>query len=770
MSKPINPFLFFPTNDLPSFRRYLASMMNALRPLYYSFPVRLLVLHVRNHLILLLLWLMLTLMMTGVIGRFFGLHYVLLTPEYRGEVDFWSFLLTGVAFGSYLMIWNLTTYLLSANRFPFLATLDAPFTKFSLNNSLIPLAFLATYLTATIWFQWNDELTPTGAIVWNVAGFLTGAAGLVVLLAGYLHFTNKDIGAFLRPGKFIPRPGGRLLVPDQRLPTIYEIQVGSTRWRTDTYLTERLRPRLVRSVAHYNPDLLGQVFRQNHLNAVIVQMVALFLLLLLGLFMDKAWARIPTAATLFILASMVMSMFGAITFWFRNWSTVVFFAVVVAVNTVTSWGFFSYHNFAYGLDYKPNNRAAYTYENFEKIGSPENMARDHAATRQILERWLAKNRTARQPRPKLVLVCVSGGGMRSALWTMQTLQQADRLTEGQLLRHTALITGASGGMLGAGLVRELMLRQHNGEAVAPQDTSFITDLGKDLLNPVTFAIIANDLFVPLSSFRSGNFRYSKDRGYLFERQLNENCHGYFSRRLADYRQPEAEGIIPMMLLSPFVLNDARRMLISPQGVSYLMHPPNSGLHPEMDGVDFGKLFAAQQADSLAFSSALRMNCTYPLILPNVWLPTLPAVEAVDAGFRDNYGLSLATRFVHSFRSWIQANTGGVVIVQIRCWDKVHSIAKSDAKGIVENLFTPANAVSSLTTMQDYDQDSALALLSDLLGDQQLQVIPFYYRPVRKQREASLSLHLSKREKLDLMQAFYSAENQKSMASLQRALE
>jgi len=745
-------------------------MMTLLRPLYYSFPIRLLMLHVRNHLILLLLWGMLTLLMTGVIGRFFGMHYVLLTPEYRGEVNFWSFLLTGMAFGAYFMIWNLTTYLLSANRFPFLATLDAPFTKFCLNNSLIPLAFLATYLTATTWFQWHDEFTSTGAIASNIAGFLTGAVGLISLLAGYLYFTNKDIGAFLRPGKFIPRPGSPLLVPGQRLPTIYEIQVGSTRWRTDTYLTERLRPRLVRSVTHYHPDLLGQVFRQNHLNAVVVQMVALFLLLLLGLFMDKAWARIPTAATIFLLASMVMSLFGAITFWFRSWSAVVFLGIILVVNTLTGWGVLNYHNHAYGLDYQANNRATYTYENFEAIGSAENIARDHAATQQILERWLAKNRTPQQPRPKLVLVCVSGGGMRSALWTMQTLQQADRLTQGKLLQHTALITGASGGMLGAGMVRELVLRQHQGQPVFPQDSSFITDLGKDLLNPVTFAIIASDLFVPLSSFTSGNFRYSKDRGYLFERQLNENCHGYFDHRLADYRQPEAEAIIPMMVLSPFVLNDARRMLISPQGVSYLMRPPDSTLHPEIDGVDFGKLFAAQQADSLSFASALRMNCTYPLILPNVWLPTIPAVEAMDAGFRDNYGISLAIRFVQNFRPWITAHTNGVVIVQIRCWEKIHSIAKSDAKGMLENLFTPADAVASLTKMQDYDQDSALALLSDLLGHQQLQVIPFYYRPVHKQREASLSLHLSKREKLDLMQAFYSAENQKNMVLLQQALQ
>jgi hypothetical protein len=120
----------------------------------------------------------------------------------------------------------------------------------------------------------------------------------------------------------------------------------------------------------------------------------------------------------------------------------------------------------------------------------------------------------------------------------------------------------------------------------------------------------------------------------------------------------------MLIASPFVLNDARRMLISQQGVSYLMRPSAGRLaaQVEIDGIDFGRFFAAQQADSLDFSSAMRMNCTYPFILPNVWMPTTPSVETLDAGFRDNYGLGLAIRFAHIFKDWIMENTGGVVFV------------------------------------------------------------------------------------------------------------
>ncbi len=740
--------------------------------LFYTFPVRLLVLHLRNHLLLVALWFFLVLLMTGGMGHFFGVYYLLLTPEYHGEVNFWSFFLTGAACGAFFLIWNLTTYLLCSNRFAFLATLEAPFTKFGLNNSIIPFAFLLTYLFTSIRFQAYDELAGTWEIAQNIAGFLVGMGAMVVAVAAYLHLTNKDLASFLRPGQFVPQPGSRLLVPGARVPTLREIRSGSTRWRVDTYLTERLHLRPVRSVEHYNKDILGKVFRQNHLNAVVVQITAILLLMFLGLFMEKPWARIPTGATIFLLASMFMALFGAIVFWFRRWAVLVFIVMMAAVNFVTGLGLFHYPSRAYGMDYSKKNRAAYSYQSMEALCHPDTVARDVAQTRQILENWLAKNRAAGVARPKLVFVCVSGGGMRSSVWTMHALQRADEITGGRLLRQTALMSGASGGVLGAAYLRELYLRQQNGAPVDPHDPRYVTDMGLDLLNPVTFAILSNDLFFPFGTFRSGSYTYRKDRGYLFEYQLNENCRGMLDKRLADYRLPEIEARIPMLLVSPFLLNDARRLLISPQGVSYLMRPPDGVRHavqPEVDGVDFGRLFARQQADSLSFTTALRMNCSYPLILPPVWLPAHPAVEAMDAGFRDNYGINTAVRFAQTFRDWIVENTDGVVIVQVRCWEKNRPIKEGDDKGIVENLFSPFSAAASLTTMQDFEQDNALALLNDVLGENRLQVVRLVYRPLKKENEASMSLHLSKREKVDIIAAFSNQEVQKNLQVLKQAL-
>lgn len=739
-----------------------------LRRLQFCFPVRLLYLHLRNHIILMALWVVLVLMALGLAGRFFGMHYLLLTPEYRGKTDFWSFFITGAAMGVLFMIWHLTTYLLCASRFPFLATLEAPFTKFSLNNSLIPFTFLSIYLSAGIWFQWHDEYLTGRDIALNTLGLLSGLTALILLLAAYLYFTNKDIGAFLRPGKMVfqMRPGGRLLTPGYRLPTVWEIQSGITRWRVDTYLNERLRLRLVRSVLHYNPEMLEQVFRQNHFNAVVVQVLALLVLLAQGAFMDSEWMRIPAAASLFILASMLMAIFGAITFWFRGWSLAVTLLLVVLVNMFTSWGFLNYRNRAYGLHYGLEERVPYTYARLDSLCSPRQIARDKAATQQILEKWLTKNQTPEQPKPKMVFICASGGGLRSALWTMKTIQGLDSVTHGRLLRHTILISGASGGMLGAAYYREARGMLPPGQSKA-SDSTLLQNISKDLLNPVSFGIVANDLFFPMTTFSVGGETYRKDRGYLFEQQLIENCAGSFNRPLDAYRAAEANAQIPMMVLSPFIVNDSRRLIISPQSMSYLMRPPNKRVRAEIDAVDMRLLFSQLRADKLQFSSALRMNCTYPLILPNAWLPSKPSLEVMDAGFRDNFGTSTAVRFIHTFQDWIRENTSGVIIIQVRSWSKIDPIYPYDDKGIFESLLTPAGAAANLTTMQDFEHDSELALLGDLLGPRKLDVLHFQYRPVRKRREASLSFHLSAREKKDVIQAFYQPENKAAVAAFRQ---
>ena len=75
----------------------------------------------------------------------------------------------------------------------------------------------------------------------------------------------------------------------------------------------------------------------------------------------------------------------------------------------------------------------------------------------------------------------------------------------------------------------------------------------------------------------------------------------------------------------------------------------------------------------------------------------------------------------------------------------------------------------MTDMQDFEQDNGLALLNDALGGNHIETVRFHYRPVRKNRAASLSFHLSQREKLDILEAFYTADNQASVKALKQVL-
>ena len=133
-------------------------MKKTLTNIYYSFPCQLLVLHLRSNLILLAVWILLGLFVTGGLALKYGLRYLFLSPEYLHNVGFWSFFYVGVGFGAFAMSWNLTTYLLGARYFPFLASLSRPFTKFCLNNILLPAFFVILFLGNLIHFESQIEL------------------------------------------------------------------------------------------------------------------------------------------------------------------------------------------------------------------------------------------------------------------------------------------------------------------------------------------------------------------------------------------------------------------------------------------------------------------------------------------------------------------------------------------------------------------------------------------------------------------------------------
>jgi hypothetical protein len=389
---------------------------------------------------------------------------------------------------------------------------------------------------------------------------------------------------------------------------------------------------------------------------------------------------------------------------------------------------------------------------------------DYANMLAILEKWKGKFPDTVH-KPKLVFINCSGGGLRSTEWVFRVMQVADSLTHNKFSKSSELITGASGGMIGAAYYRELYLRQ-----LLDTSHAFVTDrqlygVSGDLLNPVAFSLTMSDLFFNIQKYKEGKTEYSKDRAYAFERQLNSNTGYVFRKTLADYRQPEAEARIPMMIFSPTIVTDGRRLLISPQPISFLtQHGRDTSFNfsSTEDEIEYGKLFRNQDADSIRFTTVMRMNATFPYVLPAVNMPTDPPIQVMDAGIRDVTGMKTSLRFLYVFRKWIEENTGGVIFVDIRDSHKMRTIEDKPRTSIIQNFITPlGNIYGNLLTIQDYNQDENYEYARAWFKGN-FDLITFELPT--KEEDISLSWHLTTREKNSV---YHAASLQQNMDSFNR---
>src|SRR5215213_3857738 len=180
-------------------------MWKFLRSVYYSFPVQLMILHLKKFQVLLLFWLLLLSTVNGSFMQTFGANSLFLAPEYLGQVNAISAAIVGVALGVFIMSWNITTFILFSRHFKFLATTTNPFLKYCINNFIIPLAFLVFYVYKGIQFASHKELLAAGDIALLGLGFLTGFVSLILLSLLYFFRADKSIIRKMTPVISNPR-------------------------------------------------------------------------------------------------------------------------------------------------------------------------------------------------------------------------------------------------------------------------------------------------------------------------------------------------------------------------------------------------------------------------------------------------------------------------------------------------------------------------------------------------------------------------------------
>ena len=732
--------------------------------IFYSFPVQLLILHFRKYQVLLVFWFLLASTINSSFMKSFGADALFFVPEYLGHVNALSAATVGIAMGVFFMSWNITTFVLHTRRFKFLATTNTPFLKYCINNSLLPLAFFVFYLIKSILFNTQKELLSAVEVFELVAGFFGGFILLITFSFGFFFGANKTIL--------------RTIIPVEAGADFFKKALGRSRsksidpfaMKVGYYLSARLKLRKARPVAHYNQDFLDTIFKRHHFAAMVGIILAFIFLVVGGFFLDVKFFQAPAAVSILIFFALMVAIIGALTYFLQTWSVLFVIGLAAILNILYQHDIIDPRNKAYGINY--NNKAQrpkYSLKSLQKLCNPQQIIQDKNNMLGILQNWKKKQPTEK---PVIVFVNVSGGGLRSAGFVMNTLQQLDSITAGRLMQQTFLISGASGGMLSAAYYRELYNNKKNGVPLNLHQVGYTDAIAQDLLNPIFSSMISRDVFAPAQKFSVGPYQYIKDRGFAFEEKLNENASGILGKQLKDYAPDEQAANIPLMIFNSVVNSEGRKMMIGTQPLSFMMKPngaaSDSNFSP--DAIDFAAFFAKQDPGNMRLLTALRMNATFPYVLPSVWLPCNPVIDVMDAGLRDNFGQETTYRFIDCFKEWIAENTGGVLIIQIRDRQKDDWLKPLETGTITDILLKPATMLQhNWFNLQDYFQSEAYSFLAD--GAQyNLHRLAFVYVPKIEDKGAALNFHLTAAEKKDVIASFNTPYNQKVLKTMMQLIK
>jgi hypothetical protein len=397
---------------------------------------------------------------------------------------------------------------------------------------------------------------------------------------------------------------------------------------------------------------------------------------------------------------------------------------------------------------------------------------------QVLDAWLAehKKRHPRATQPKLLVVTVTGGGIRAAVWATVVLTELERRTPG-MSYDIRLITGASGGMVGAAHFTA-SLDELQKLPVQPDDlqrTQFLDTLvdrmASDALRPVASRWIFHDVPHLVGLAGAGD-----DRGQALERAWSVNQNGAMDipfrkppgskDALPNLRDGEEAGWRPSLVFAPMLVEDGRRLLISNLDLSRLAQysgpafvdrdntrPANTTADQlySRSAVEFFRLFP--NADQFKLCTAARMSASFAYVSPAVALPTEPPRRVVDAGYYDYYGVNIAVAWLNELRPWFEKHHCDVELIQVRDVQLGEGLRRYDLPDqrsgmpldhAFEELTTPLQALfSARQSSMAYRNDQQLELVSKLFNERRpgSLAISLFECPTH----ASMSWHLTSLE-------------------------
>lgn len=740
-----------------------------IRIIWFALPIRLVIRQLRYHKYILLFWALLIGLVSGVVFRNFGGAYLFLEPEYLGRESFWSLFLVGSAIGGFLFAYMITIYINESYRFHFLALTESPFFTLAFNNGLIPIAFLGYYYYEFITYHVSVQQGIDGVVIEKVLGLTTGILVIFLISATYffanrtlVHYYGQKLSHKLESG--IARKNARhnrKVIIDKAKESVRTPQ------RVDSYLIFPFKKIPLSTLNYGDLRQVVQTLNQHHGKLLLYQVVVFMLLAVLGLLEGNPYFQIPAGASVVLIMALGLMIAGAIIFWFRKSGVLTVLVIGCLILVYNQFDTFQERTQAIGINYAVAP-VPYHDAHLDSLLIATPYEADRAQTRQLLENWKARYQTryGSEKKPKAVFVSASGGGLRSAFWTFRVLQHLDSLTSGIISDEMRLMTGASGGMFGLAYFRELYLRDQFIDCTERRHSRYAEQISRDLLNRIFFKSFT-DIVLPKRMVQFGDRYYDWETGYSFDQQVARNLPELAQRRLGDYGPYEADGVIPQLILTPTIINQGKQLFVASTPVSYMakQNQISSQFATRERGYEFRRVFAQHEPDSLWFVTALRMNATFPVVLPVVELPSDPAMQIMDAGAIDNYGSQTSLKFLFEFRKWFADNTESVIFLQIRDNESDDPIREPYSNDVLSRIAAPlSGGVYSMVQARDRNNDYMFEFIHTWFPGN-VEVVSVEYPKERSKDPASLSWHLTQSEKQKLERSLYTDKNKRTFQTL-----
>ena len=673
----------------------------------------------------------------------------------------------GGALAVFIMSWHITTFIIHSHRLSFMGATRHSFIKYCINNSIIPIVFLAWYVCHIIRHQIDFEHAELLQVTKLILGFLSGIILVIIISFSYFFRVDRDLLKAVLSRITNPSIIKRL-VPYDTL----DIEVDMV--RADTYLSGTFKIRKFAELEPYSAKFMQMVLRKHHRNAITATIFALLMLWVSGFFIDEPRLRIPAGGGFLMLFAVVMGVVGAMKYFLRSWEVLGWMVIIALLSVLIQYHIFDVRSIALGMNYKKDiAKPIYNSENISKIFTPQLYDHDKKLEEQRLTRWNAKRVAQNDSSAPLIIVTVSGGGTRASYWSFRVLQYLDSITHGAIYNNSVMITGASGGMIGAAYWREVQSLYHNNKKIPnPYAAKYQENIGKDLLNAIIYCLASVDLISPFNKISVAGHSYKKDRGYAMEQEMIRNSEHLLDKTISDYRTYELKAVTPGMIINGTIINDGRRLMVSGLPVGYLTRPSYAVYNDSMaaiDAIDFATFFKNQNPYDLRLTTALRMNATFPYVLPVVRMPSEPEMNIMDAGLRDNFGSEVAFRYLSAMHNWIKTNHKKVILLQIRDTRENELFPPSEMNTLASLVSNPLFAIQNKwESFQSYNHSYLKDYASSLFGDD-LHMINMTYIPEHFEKSAALNFHLTTKEKKDLLKSIYHPQNMAAAKNIREIL-